>query len=88
MTLRVSNYTKEDITFHFNISQRYDFIIEDEEKNEIWRWSKDMMFAMVLGEEVLGPNNSEVTYTAEYKDTGIFVAQEKPMSGSIIIEVK
>ena len=56
-----------------------------------------MMFAMVLGEEVLGPNNSEVTYTAEYKDklspgyykvTGIFVAQEKPMSGSIIIEVK
>jgi len=97
MTLRVSNYTKEDITFHFNTSQRYDFIIEDEEKNEIWRWSKDMMFAMVLGEEVLGPNNSEVTYTAEYKDklspgyykvTGIFVAQEKPMSGSIIIEVK
>ena len=97
MTLRVSNYTQEDITFHFNISQRYDFIIEDEEKNEIWRWSKDMMFAMVLGEEVLGPNNSEVTYTAEYKDklspgyykvTGIFVAQEKPMSGSIIIEVK
>ncbi|GAG01689.1 unnamed protein product, partial [marine sediment metagenome] len=44
MTLRVSNYTKEDITFHFNTSQRYDFIIEDEEKNEIWRWSKDMMF--------------------------------------------
>ena len=97
MTLKVFNYTEEDIVFYFNTSQRYDFIIKDEEGNEIWRWSKDMMFAMVLGEENLGPNNPEATYTAEHKDrlspgyykiTGIFVTQEKPMSGSIIIEVK
>ncbi|GAH50127.1 unnamed protein product [marine sediment metagenome] len=55
------------------------------------------MFAMVLGEESLRPNNPEVTYTAEYKDklnpgyykvTGIFIAREKLMSGNIIIEVK
>jgi hypothetical protein len=97
MTLKIFNYTEEDIIFCFNIAQRYDFIIEDEERNEIWRWSKDRMFAMILGEETLGPLNPEVIYTAEYKDrlnpgcykvTGIFVAQEKPMSGSIIIEVK
>ena len=97
MTLKIFNYTEEDIVFHFNSSQRYDFIIEDEEGNEIWRWSKDMMFAMVLGEENLGPNNPEVTYTAEYKDrlspgyyrvTGYFVAQDKPMSGNVIIIVK
>jgi hypothetical protein len=97
MILNVFNYTEEDVTFYFNAAQRYDFIIEDEEGNEIWRWSKDRMFAMVLGEETFGPNNPEVIYTAEYKDrvspgyykvTGIFVAQEKPMSGSIIIEVK
>ena len=97
MTLKVFNYTQEDIVFHFNTSQRYDFIIEDEEGNEVWRWSQDMMFAMVLGEETLGPTNPEIIYTAEYKGklnlgyykvTGIFVAQEKPMSGSIIIEVK
>jgi len=97
MTLKIFNYTEEDITFHFNTSQRCDFIIEDEEGNEIWRWSQDRMFAMVLDEETLGPDNPEGIYTAEYKDrfgpgyykvTGIFVAQNRSMSGSIIIEVK
>ena len=97
MTLKIFNYTEEDIVFHFNISQRYDFIIEDEEGNEIWQWSKDRMFAMMLGEETLEPNNPEVTYTAEYsgklspgyyKVTGFFVAKDRPMSGNVIIMVK
>ena len=56
-----------------------------------------MMFAMVLGEETLGSTNIEIIYAVEYKGkfnpgyykiTGIFIAQGKPMSGSIIIEVK
>ena len=97
MTFKIFNYKEENIVFYFNTSQRYDFIIEDEEGNEIWRWSKDMMFGMVLGEETLGPNNLDIIYKAEYKDklspgyykiTGIFVAQDRPMSGSITIEVK
>jgi len=97
ITLKIFNYTEEEIIFHFNTAQRYDFIIEDEGKNEIWRWSQDMMFAMVLGEETLGPTNTEITYTAEYKDklspgyykvTGILVAKDRPMSGNIIIIVK
>jgi hypothetical protein len=97
ITLKIFNYTEEDIAFQFNTSQRYDFIIEDKEGEEIWRWSKDKMFAMVLGEETLGPTNTEITYTAEYKDklspgyykvTGILVAQDRPMSGNVIIIVK
>lgn len=97
MTLKIFNYTEEEIIFHFNTGQRYDFIIEDEEGNEIWRWSQDMMFTMALGEETLGPTNTEITYTAEYKGmlspgyykvTGILVAKDKPMSGNIIIIVK
>jgi hypothetical protein len=97
MTLKIFNYIEEDIVFHFNTSQRNDFIIEDEKGNKIWRWSKDRMFAMVLGEEILGPTNTEITYTAEYKGklspgyykvTGIFVAQDRPMSGNVIIIVK
>lgn len=97
MTLKVFNYTEEKFAFQFNTSQRYDFIIEDGEGKEVWRWSKDMMFTQMLGEEILGPNNSEVIYTAEYKGklssgyykiTGIFVAREKPMSGNVIIIVK
>ena len=97
MTLKIFNYTQEDIGFYFNTSQRYDFIIEDEEGNEIWRWAEDRMFAMALGEENLGPINTEIIYKVEYKDklspgyykvTGFFVARDRPMSGSIIIEVK
>lgn len=97
MTLKIFNYTQEEISFQFTTSQRYDFIIEDKEGEEIWRWSKDKMFAMVLGEETLGLDSPEIIYTAEYKGeldpgyykvTGIFVAQNRPMSGSIIIEIK
>jgi len=97
MTLKVFNYTEKDTIFQCNTSQRYDFIIEDEEGSKIWRWSQDMMFTMALGEETLGPTNTEITYTAEYKGmlspgyykvTGIFVAQDRPMSGNIIIMVK
>ena len=97
MTIKIFNYTEEDIAFHFNATQRYDFIIEDEEGNEVWRWSEGKMFAMVLGKEGLGPYNPEVIYTAEYKDklssgyykvTGVFIAQDRLMSGSIVVEVK
>ncbi len=97
MALKIFNSTEEDIVFRFNISKRYDFIIEDGKGNEIWRWSEGRIFAQMLGEEILGPSNSEVIYSAEYKDrlssgyykiTGIFIAQDRPMSGSIIIEVK
>ena len=97
MALKVFNNTEEEVTFHFNTSQRYDFVITDEEENEIWRWSGDRMFAMVLGEETLGPDNPGVTYTAQYKSelspgyykiTGILVATDRPMTGSVIIIVK
>ena len=97
MALKVFSYTEEKIIFHFNTAQRYDFIVEDEGKNEVWCWSKDRMFAMALGEEILRPSNPEVICTEEYKGklspgyykvTGIFIAKDRPMSGSIIIEVK
>jgi len=68
MVLKIFNYTEEDVVFHFNSAQRYDFIIEDEEGNEVLCWSNGRMFAMMLGEEILGPNNQEVTYTAEYRN--------------------
>ena len=93
----VFNRTGEEITIYFRNAQRYDFTIEDEEGKEIWRWSKERMFAMVLGEVTLGSNSPEVTYTAEYKDklspgyykiTGILVAKDRPMSGNVIIIVK
>ena len=97
MTLKIFNYNEEYIAFHFNTSQRYDFIIEDEEGSKIWRWSQDMMFTMALGEETLGSANPEIIYKAEYKGklspgyykvTGILVAKDRPMSGNVVIIVK
>jgi len=93
----VFNRTGEEITFYFRNAQRYDFTIGDEEGNEVWRWSEGRMFAQMLGEEILGPNNPEVIYATEYKGklnpgyykvTGILVPQDRLMSGSIIIEVR
>jgi hypothetical protein len=86
----VFNRTGEEITLYFRNAQRYDFTIEDEEGKEVWRWSEGRMFAQMLGEEVLGPANTEIIYKVEYKDklnpgyykvTGFFVAQDRPMSG-------
>jgi len=97
MVLKVFNNTDGRVAFHFNSAQRHDFVITGEEGNEIWRWSGDRAFAMVLSEETLGPDNPEVTYTAQYKSelspgcykiTGILVATDRPMEGSLTIKVK
>lgn len=96
MTLRIFNTTGEDITFHFQSAQRYDFSVTDEARKILWRWSEDRAFAMVLGREVLGPGRSDIVYTGVYKGllhpgvyrlTGTFIAK-RPLSASVTIEVK
>ncbi len=97
VNLKIFNYAEEEVTFHFNSSQRYDFIIEDEKGEEIWRWSEDKMFAMVLGEETIGPTNPELIYTEKftnklacgyYKITGVFTVQDRPISANVMILIK
>ena len=94
--LQVFNRTGKEITLNFRDAQRYDFVIEDEEGNKMWQWSAGMMFAQVLGQETLGPGKEELTYSAtyeekltpgKYKVTGVLFAQDKPMSGNIVIVV-
>jgi len=55
------------------------------------------MFAMLLGEETLGPDKEEIAYTEVYRDrlepghykvTGVLVARNRPMSASVEIEVR
>ncbi len=62
LTLEVFNNASEPVTFQFKSSQRYDFIIEDGKKEQVWRWSASRMFAMVLGSETLGPGNPRLSY--------------------------
>ena len=66
MTLSVTNCGDDPVRRFYRDSQRYDFIVqetEDEEVgDEVWRWSADRVFAQVLGEETFGPGET-VTYT-------------------------
>ena len=66
ITLRVFNDTKENITFSFSSAQRYDFAIEHEKGDELWRWSKGKMFAQVLGQKRVGAGQKELAYSATY----------------------
>jgi len=59
MRLTVTNKGDKPLELTFFSSQRYDFVVEKEEK-EIWRWSKDKVFAMMLGELTLQPDQSLV----------------------------
>ncbi len=97
VTLKIFNDTEEEDVLHFNTSQRYDFIMEDEKGEEIWRWSEDKIFAMVLGEENIEPTNPELIYTEKftnklalgyYKITGVLVVQGRPISANLVIVIK
>ena len=98
MTLTVFNDDAEQtVTFHFSSAQRYDFVIEDDTGIKVWRWSDERIFAQVLGQEMVGLGQKELTYSAtyegkltpsSYKVTGILRSQDKPMSEGISIMVK
>ena len=97
MKIMVFNFSAETIYFHFNSSQRYDFLIEDMEGKLIWQWSEDKMFAMVLGEEKLNVNHPELIYQesydkeiepGHYRIKGVFTAKNYPMSAEMVFQVK
>lgn len=66
MTLRVFNNSSMPVTFDFNCSQRYDFMIYNSRGVEVWRWSTGKAFMDVLGRLTLNPGQS-VTYNEECK---------------------
>ena len=67
MFITVLNNKKELVTLEFKTSQRYDFIVL-KNSQEIWRWSGDKAFAMVLGSLALKPNE-KITYSETWKPT-------------------
>ena len=52
-TLAVFNYGVIPVTLHFNMSQRFDFVIRDSRGSEVYRWSDGRAFMDVLGSETL-----------------------------------
>lgn len=101
MQLIVSNKRNKVIKFIFPSAQKYDFVVKRNEK-EVWRWSKDKMFAMVLTEFMLEPRQSviyqEKWEPQEFKDgkvnafgvyeiVGILKIKPEIISPSVFIEI-
>ncbi|MFN3285085.1 MAG: BsuPI-related putative proteinase inhibitor [bacterium] len=55
MELVVRNPGPGAVTFQFGDSQRYDFVVQDDRGAVVWYWSRDKMFAQVLGTLTLLP---------------------------------
>ncbi len=55
MELVVRNPGPGAATFQFSDSQRYDFVVQDDRGAVVWYWSRDKMFAQVLGTLTLIP---------------------------------
>ncbi len=48
-TLTIKNTGAAPVAFSFSTAQRFDVVIWNDECAEMWRWSRDRMFAQVLG---------------------------------------
>ena len=78
-TLSVFNHTREPLTLRFRNAQRYNFLIENEAGKLVWRWSDGKMFAQMLGQVIIGPENPEVVFTETY--TGQLVPGRYTLTG-------
>lgn len=62
MTLTLTNCADNSARLFYRDAQRYEFIAEDEQGQEVWRWSFDKAFTQAVGEETIGPGET-VTYS-------------------------
>lgn len=58
--LEVTNEADTAVLLRFATSQRYDFVMLDEEAAEVWRWSEGRAFLQMLGEERIDAGASRV----------------------------
>ena len=68
--LKVKNPTESFLSFNFNSSQKYDFVVREKESGfEIWRWSKGNFFTQVVHNQALLPEEEwEFKFFWDFKD--------------------
>ena len=101
LTLTVTNRGAQPLQLRFPSAQVYDFAVQ-RGGEEVWRWSRDHMFAAVLTEVLLPPGQSR-SYTETWDQTdpqgrpvlpgiyqveGWLVKQDPPVSQSLTITVR
>lgn len=65
LRLTVTNESNQPLTFRSSSSQRFDFVVRADNV-EIWRWSRERMFAMMLTSWRIPPGQS-VTYEQTWR---------------------
>jgi hypothetical protein len=96
LTLALVNAGSEPLRLRFMTAQRYDFTLQDQRGQQVWRWSSERFFAQVLGEETIAPGGA-LSYSATvrhalptgwYTAVGVLPAAEGRVSASMGIEIR
>jgi Intracellular proteinase inhibitor len=97
LTLQVVNRSPRPVTLQFRDSQRYDFLIQNAQGQEVWRWSANQMFAQILGQETLSSDGGKLTYRivaratlmrGSYAVTGVVPAIDAQMSARLEVTIQ
>jgi hypothetical protein len=90
LELHITNVSGGPLTLEFATAQRYDFEVEEAAGGLAWRWSDEMMFAQVLGEERLEAGESR-RYTAGWSapgGSGDYVARGRLTSTNYPVDLR
>jgi hypothetical protein len=97
VTLEIAGGDDGAIRFDFPNAQRFDFVVENAEGAEVWRWSWGQMFAAMLGQETLEPGHDRLTYRAEidadlpaglYTVRGVLTDAHKSAAAELVVKVE
>ncbi len=69
ITFEVASLARTPLQLEFTSAQRFDVAIINEAGAEVWRWSEGRVFATMMGQEILGPDNPRLTYEAAFTRT-------------------
>ena len=69
MLVKYTNISSEAISNYYLSGQKFDFIVKDQNKKEVWRWSRGKMFIMSIQPFHLEPGKSvSYSYSWSQKD--------------------
>src|SRR5262249_42924129 len=88
--LTIINSTEKLVPLSFKTSQTYDFAVVDESTGqEVWRWSRRMLFSQVVRQEALRPSRNltfEVVWNHRDNDVNAVAAGKYKVIGSLAIQ--
>ncbi len=95
LTFHVTNTTSAPLEFTFPTSQRYDFVVSDEQGNAVWRWSDDRAFLQAVTHATLEPGETWTMESAWHPDgasgglvaTGRLTSTDRPVERRALFEL-